>query len=221
MPTRLCSYVVVHDSGFAPNPFGGYCTLAACTPNHQGLRLSRGDWILGNATAQLGNRIVYAMQVSEVLDFDDYYRDRRFQHKKPRFDGTWQDACGDNIYYRQKLERTWAQRPTLFHGTPWERTKDTRHPRVFVSEHFYYFGENAPDIPEQFSALTWDRQGCKCSHPEGLIQAFLAWLRTSFVPGIHGAPRDREWTYDTFGPRRLYPLGRTTRGRRSGGSHLV
>ena len=32
---RLCSYVVKYDTGFAPNPFWGFCTLAACTPNHQ------------------------------------------------------------------------------------------------------------------------------------------------------------------------------------------
>lgn len=40
---RLCSYTVVHGTGFAPNPFGRYCTLAACTPNHQGIKLSQGD----------------------------------------------------------------------------------------------------------------------------------------------------------------------------------
>ena len=27
---KLFSYVVDHDYGFAPNPFGGFCTLAKC-----------------------------------------------------------------------------------------------------------------------------------------------------------------------------------------------
>src|SRR5205823_10069139 len=97
---RLCSYVVVGDTGFAPNPFHGYCTLAACTPNHQGLRLEKGDWLLGHDSAKRGQGLVYAMKVSEVLDFDAYYRDTRFQAKIPRFDKTWREACGDNIYYR-------------------------------------------------------------------------------------------------------------------------
>lgn len=79
---RLCSYVVVCDTGFAPNPFWGLCTLAACTPNHQSLQLKRGDWLLGNSSAKEGHQLIYAMRVSEVLDFDQYYRDPRFEQKK-------------------------------------------------------------------------------------------------------------------------------------------
>jgi hypothetical protein len=30
---RIYSYVVRYDSGFAPNPFYGYCTLATCKPD--------------------------------------------------------------------------------------------------------------------------------------------------------------------------------------------
>ena len=32
----------MHDTGFAPNPFWGYCTLAVCTPNHMGVQTSEG-----------------------------------------------------------------------------------------------------------------------------------------------------------------------------------
>lgn len=147
---RLCSCAIVHDAGFTPNRFGGYCTLAACTPNHQGLRLSRGDWLVGHATADRGHGLIHAMKVSEVLDFDTYYNDPRFDHKKPRFDQSWREACGDNIYHLAD-DGSWAQNhPTLFHGTPQNRIQDTRHPRVFISDHFHYFGENAPMIPDQY-----------------------------------------------------------------------
>src|SRR6185369_2248501 len=97
---RLCSYVVVHDTGFAPNPFGGYCTLAACTPNRVGLSLKSGDWLVGHTTRATDNQLLYAMRVSEVLDFDDYFHEVRFQSKKPKRGGTWQERMGDNIYYR-------------------------------------------------------------------------------------------------------------------------
>ena len=40
---RIYSYVVRYDSGFAPNPFYGYCTLATCKPDIRG----RGGWRLG------------------------------------------------------------------------------------------------------------------------------------------------------------------------------
>jgi hypothetical protein len=95
---RLCSYVVVDDEGFAPNPFGGYCTLAACTPNHQGVNLKKDDWLLGNTSARTGNQLLFAMQISEVLDLDKYYRDPRFAGKKSDAT-TWQGHCGDNIYF--------------------------------------------------------------------------------------------------------------------------
>lgn len=189
---RLCSYAIVHDAGFAPNPFGGYCTLAACTPNHQGLRLSQGDWLVGHATADREHGLIYAMRVSEVLDFDAYYNDPRFDYKKPRLDKTWREARGDNIYYLAD-DGSWIQyHPTLFHGTLQNRIQDTRHPRVFISDHFYYFGENTPMIPEQFGTLVRDRQGCKCSYPEEHVRAFVKWLQANFNPGTHGNPRDLE-----------------------------
>jgi Nucleotide modification associated domain 2 len=40
---KVYSYVVRCDTGFAPNPFWGYCTLAACTPNHMGIHIQIED----------------------------------------------------------------------------------------------------------------------------------------------------------------------------------
>jgi hypothetical protein len=41
----LFSYVVPSDSGFAPNPYGGLCTLACCEPKiRQYANVS--DWIM-------------------------------------------------------------------------------------------------------------------------------------------------------------------------------
>src|SRR5205085_5511285 len=41
--TRLYTYIVAKDSGFAPNPFWRLCTLAHCTPNHMNAQLQEGD----------------------------------------------------------------------------------------------------------------------------------------------------------------------------------
>ena len=50
---RLFSYVVAHDTGFSPNPFFGYCTLACCKPV---IRRSAqaGDWVVGLGRTSLG-----------------------------------------------------------------------------------------------------------------------------------------------------------------------
>lgn len=50
---RLYVYVVTHDTGFAPNPFHGYCTLATCKPHIRG-RAEAGDWVIGLGSTQNG-----------------------------------------------------------------------------------------------------------------------------------------------------------------------
>ena len=97
---KICTYTMTVDTGFAPNPFHGHCTLAACTPNHMGAKLVKADWIAGFFTDMPVPCLVYAMQVEEVMGYDSYYRDARFQRKKPRLGGTLRERCGDNIYHR-------------------------------------------------------------------------------------------------------------------------
>lgn len=187
---RLCSYVVKNDTGFAPNPFWGYCTLAACTPNHMGVRLQEGDWILGHQTVAQGNGLVYAMQVDEALCFDKYFGDGRFNRKKPLFGRTWKESCGDNIYVRDSRGR-WRQHRSAFHTSPGEVRKDVKHPIVFVGRRFYYFGKKAVRIPDRFSELIWHRQGCSCKHNRDIVRGFVKWLSRRYDEGIHGLPAHR------------------------------
>ena len=192
---RLLSYVVKIDAGFAPNPFWGYCTLAACTPNHQGIRAEVGDWILGNSTADTGNLLLYAMRIAEWLDFDDYFRDERFATKKAA-GGSWQERCGDNIYFRNDANR-WVQALAFAHTNTKDKRKDLRYHRVFISNHFYYFGENAPAIPSKYASLIQRRQGCTW-HEGELVKAFINWLEGKYQPpGIYGQPWDREEAAET------------------------
>ena len=194
---RLCSYIVKNDAGLAPNPFYGCCTLSVCTPNHMGVRLEQGDWILGTGAQDIAGRIVYAMQVSERLHFDDYFQNRRYQSKKPDLKGNWKRRCGDNMYYLGKNGK-WRQLPVLRHDSPEARVKDTKHPYSYVATLYYYFGEAAPPVPSQFAQLVWQRQGCKCSHPEETVREFTEWLSDSFRPGQHGLPKDRHIFQDAI-----------------------
>jgi len=94
----LYSYIVTHDTGFSPNPFWGYCTLAACKPAIR-RKASVGDWIVGLSPKADGNKLIYAMQVEEILSYDNYYRDGRFAAKIPDYNkGKVVYKCGDNIY---------------------------------------------------------------------------------------------------------------------------
>lgn len=193
---RLCSYVVVCDTGFAPNPFWGLCTLAACTPNHQSLQLKRGDWLLGNSSAKEGHQLIYAMRVSEVLDFDQYYRDPRFEQKKASA-VDWQHRCGDNIYFRDS-DGQWKQGTAFCHTSPKEIEQDTRYPRVFISDHFFYFGEKAPNFLGPFASLIQTSRGCRYADNAETALGFVKWLEETYPPGLHGQPRDRDENLPSF-----------------------
>ena len=82
---RIHSYVVRYDSGFAPNPFYGYCTLATCKPSiRKGADI--GDWVVGSGSndrnIRRGGHLVHAMRITEILTFDEYGVDPRFESKK-------------------------------------------------------------------------------------------------------------------------------------------
>lgn len=94
---KLYSYIVARDFGFAPNPFFKFCTLATCKPKIR-KHASVGDWVIGTgAKVRYGysGRLVYAMQVSEILDFDTYWNDERFLQKRPNLNGSLAVLYGD------------------------------------------------------------------------------------------------------------------------------
>ena len=95
---KLFSYIITHDTGFTPNPFWGCRTNAdrkpaiRCTANV-------GEWVVGLSPKAIGNRVVYAMKVDEILDYASYLRDKRFAKKIPNYsDGKVVCKAGNKIY---------------------------------------------------------------------------------------------------------------------------
>ena len=187
---RLCTYIVKKDSGLAPNPYWGWCTLAVCTPNHQPARLEEGDWIAGFLNKRRGRKFLYAMELCEdPLNMDDYFHRADFQVKKPDLSGDWMQRCGDNFYSR-KPDRTWQQHRNRYHIGPVYLALDTKNPIVFVGKSFWYLGTSAVNVPSHLSELTPIGRGIRTKHDSRLVQQFCDWVRCSFEPGIHGLPHD-------------------------------
>lgn len=186
----LYTYVMRNDTGLAPNPFWGVCTLAVCTPNHQGSRAKPGDWIVGVSDKRRGYKLIHAMEVDERLHMDDYFRDKRFTKKKPVTDGTARQRCGDNFYSLDKHSR-WTQHPNRYHDGPSCLAQDTRHPWVFVARRFWYLGRDASLIPAQFMSLFGGR-GARVNHPAELAASFKDWVEASLAKGMNALPRDLE-----------------------------
>lgn len=198
---RLYSYVVRYDSGFAPNPFYGWCTLATCKPR---IRHSAkiGDWVIGtgsdNRLVKRGGHLVYAMQVTEVLTFNEYDSDRRFQSKKPYRQGSRKQSCGDNIYFRNAAKTRWLQRDS-FHSND-DGTcradhvrRDTGVDRVLISERFVYFGGDGPLIPRTLTAadgrtLSKEGIGYYVFDDARFIAQVEAWVASLGGSGYQGPP---------------------------------
>ncbi len=185
---KLCSYIVRTDAGFAPNPFWGYCTLAVCTPNHQGSRLNVGDWIAGFLSKNRGHKFLYAMEISEILYLDEYYHDVRFREKRPNLHGTCKERCGDNFYSRDSNGQ-WFQHDNLFHHGEKIKGQDTRHGRVFIGNQFWYLGKSAAETPKKYIPLIGGR-GARVTHDPLLVSDFCAWVKQEFKSGITDTPND-------------------------------
>jgi Nucleotide modification associated domain 2 len=185
---NLYTYVVRFDAGLAPNPFGEYCTLAVCTPNHQGSRAVRGDWIAGVSDKSRGYQLIYVMEVEERIGMDKYFSDPRFSYKKPIPGGSPRQRCGDNFYSLGK-DKQWIQHPNSSHVGEVYLAKDTKHPTVFVARRFWYLGRNAIDTPSEFLPMFGGR-GARVNHPHELVARFRVWVTKNLRQGLNALPRD-------------------------------
>ena len=150
--TKICFYILRMDKGFAPNPFHGWCTLLGCTPNYVDADLESGDYIAGIFRSGAPPRLVYVMELSEILD---YYEDRRFEKKRSRRNGTWQEQAGNNIYFLDSSGPYVQDENAWFHTSAKKVKQDSKHPVVFVGRNFTYFGEMAETdeallLPQRF-----------------------------------------------------------------------
>ena len=199
MSARLYSYVVARDYGFAPNPFGGFCTLATCKPVIR--RMARlGDWIVGTGSKRKGRDgyLVFVMRVCEVLSFNEYWQDRRFLQKRPNLRGSMKQAFGDNIYFKDSNE-TWHQEDSHHSygdGSPnWHNIEnDTQTDRVLIGVEYAYWGGDGPCLPPRYRNYDGEDlyagRGHKSRFPEALIGNLVAWFRSLDATGYLGVPED-------------------------------
>jgi hypothetical protein len=176
---KLYSYVVDHDTGDAPNPYFGNCTLCVCKyrdspgkPRNVVEQAQIGHWVVGTGGADLQKsaghgRIIYAMKVTNKMSLQDYFTSDEFACKKPRPNGDYR--YGDNFE---------------------PRTEFDRHERfVLISEHFYYFGRNAIPFPKNsFPGLEKKGRGFKSCFDEAYVAKFVKWIEVGKRPGRHGEP---------------------------------
>jgi hypothetical protein len=204
--SRLYSYVVARDFGFAPNPFFGWCTLATCKPNIRRVA-QEGNWVVGvgSAANRQPSKLVYVMRVGETMTFNEYWQDPRFAQKRPSFGLSMKYAFGDNIYHRETSdEASWIQansHHSMADGTTntLNLEADTQADRVLISSEFTYWGGEGPVIPAGFAQFI-ARRGHKSNFTPRAVEEFLDWCCSSGETGRVGVPL--KWNTARTGGRR-------------------
>jgi Nucleotide modification associated domain 2 len=182
-------YVVARDFGFAPNPFHGYCTLATCKPRiRNNARVN--DWIIGMGGSRLKStgQCIFAMHVTEIITFDEYWVSSRFLDKKPIISGSRKMMVGDNIYHRDVVNKKWCQADSHHSNEDGSTNldnlkRDTNSDKVLLSQHFFYFGRGAKSVPcELLNAIGYKnvRDYRVFDSNTTASNKLIGWLRDSF-----------------------------------------
>lgn len=194
---KVYIYVVDRDFGFAPNPFHGFCTLATCKP---GIRSTAdvGDWVIGMGGSRLKarGRCIFAMRVSQKITFNEYWSNPAYLDKKPVRNGSSKMMVGDNVYHYDVTSHNWQQADSHHSNAdgsvnPHNLGTDTKCDKVLISRHFFYFGSNAPMVPDNIMNVigfkngighrVYDRQKCV---------SFLHWLHADFPGALNTVQGD-------------------------------
>ncbi len=163
---------MTHDTGFAPNPFYGFLTLANCKPRIRETK-KIGDWIAGFTSKELNGdpvgeeRLVYLMKVTNIISYEKYWNDPIYNEKKPILSSneTKKRKFGDNIYrplkINSELPQDFEQIQNVSHDNT-DKIHDLGGKKILISNCFYYFGYKSVHIPLEIRPAI-----PKYSHPQG------------------------------------------------------
>jgi len=190
---KYYAYKLGHDYGFAPNPFFGICTLANCKSKIR-LGANIGDWIIGTGSDKMGlkDHLIYIMEVSGKITFEEYWSSPQFAHKKPVYNGSLPRLHGDNIYFPNG-DGTFGQIRSLHSyedGSPHlgHMKRDLKGKYVLLSKNFWYFGTKSFPVPIEFLDACSNVRDTKLIKDQQLAEQFIEWVTTKFAQGMHGFP---------------------------------
>ncbi|MBM3324815.1 MAG: hypothetical protein FJY66_04025, partial [Calditrichaeota bacterium] len=150
----LFTYRMTHDTGFAPNPYRGLCTLVTCKPEIR-KTATVGDWIVGiGSTAAkctaVRDRLIFAMKVSRKLTLRecDAFTSRSLRGKIPDMRSrNPKKRVGDSIF--DFSTNPPKPRRSRHYGNEEALRKDLKSKFALLSDHFFYFGDHAISIPRR------------------------------------------------------------------------
>jgi hypothetical protein len=144
----------------------------------------------------MNKNFVFVMRIAEMLTFDQYWKDPRFEEKKPSLFGSKKRAFGDNIYHHSS--GSWVQEKSHHsHADGSENVanirNDTQANRVLIGNEFIYWGGSGPLIPSAFRQPGSDIRavrGHKNNFDAFFVDKFVDWVRSQADVGQVGRPLD-------------------------------
>ncbi len=194
----LYTYKLTYESGDAPNPYGGICSLAICKPTIR-RTCNVGDWVAGivskglvyrsKSTEDHFDELIYAMKISKKMSFKEYdeYCKKQCNIKLPENART-----GDCIYFEND-KGILEQRENYAHNLENKDTdlkginKKDEDKAVILGEEFYYFGKNSIKIPKEMEEIIIKGEGHQRPKNQPYVEQFEEWIRTQ-KKGINGNP---------------------------------
>jgi hypothetical protein len=193
---KLYSYTLRYDSGAAPNPFWGICTLAICKP---AIRLAAevDDWIVGLGSTKspigdISDHVVYAMKVTSKMTLEEY--DQFCKTFVPKKKPDWRNRdyrmrMGDCIYNYIAGSAS----PKMRTGVHIEENmeKDLSGLYALVSKQYYYFGDKPVKLPDELRPIMHTTQGHKSDANQEYVEPFVNWIESlDIVPNkVIGEPQ--------------------------------
>lgn len=189
----IYSYCIPIDDGAAPNPYWGICTLVICKPAIRRKAIV-GDWVAGVGSRNVdgkdySGKLVYAMKITNKMTMAEYdgFTQKMYPNKIPN----WRlnqnvHIVGDSIY-------DFSQSPPKIRMSvhnEYNRETDLSGLNALISNHFYYFGDKAVDIPKELLGIVKQGQGHKSLMNKDLTPHFVEWIEKNFEKNkIYGQPQ--------------------------------
>jgi hypothetical protein len=200
--TSLFTYKVANDGGSAPNPFYRVCTLAICKPRIRAVA-KRGDIVVGfGCKAHDWDeefRVVYAMQVEEVLPWSKYIERCRQKMRGKIPDATSAKRySGDCVYVSTVAALASPLESRSRHGARSFQKDVESGQNVLLARKYWYFGGGdrySLILPVELRRLVPRAQGHRSVANKPLFPDFLNWFNQQIIDrgishGVQGTPKD-------------------------------
>ncbi len=193
--TRLYTYTIPNDHGFAPNPFYGVLTLTCCKPRTRKVA-QVGDLIAATTAADFaGGRglLVYAARITDKMTMADYrdWAAADCPGKLPsRGEAVRKDhrrLVGDAMYFQDEAGE-WHRDPAGGHE-PREMPNDLKGRYTLLSRFpdFAYFGGDPVELPPHLRPVIHFGRNHKGPANDPYVADFEAWF-DGLPRGQHNLP---------------------------------